>query len=163
MSVNRSRPHLLVLPEDDANRQIANGFLEDVGEQYRRIQILPAAGGWVKTVEQVTEIHASEMRKYPNRHLVLLIDFDNQPERLESVKSTIPGPISDRVFVLGTLSEPEKLKPDLGSYERIGHALARDCREETATTWSHRLLRHNEAELARMRDTVRPILFVADA
>lgn len=27
MSVNKYKPHVLVLPEDDANRQLANGFL----------------------------------------------------------------------------------------------------------------------------------------
>jgi hypothetical protein len=29
MSVNKYHPHVLVLPEDDANRQLANGFLLD--------------------------------------------------------------------------------------------------------------------------------------
>ena len=29
MSVNVYKPHVLVLPEDDADRQIANGFLLD--------------------------------------------------------------------------------------------------------------------------------------
>ena len=29
MSVNKYQPHVLVLPEDDANRQLANGFLLD--------------------------------------------------------------------------------------------------------------------------------------
>jgi hypothetical protein len=28
--VNRYLPHVLVLPEDDANRQIANGFVLDL-------------------------------------------------------------------------------------------------------------------------------------
>jgi hypothetical protein len=43
MSINKHLPHFLVLPEDDANRQIANGFItklkkgvgksfEDIGE-----------------------------------------------------------------------------------------------------------------------------------
>jgi hypothetical protein len=35
MGLNRYKPHLFVLPEDDANRQIANRFLlsfEDIGE-----------------------------------------------------------------------------------------------------------------------------------
>jgi len=27
MSINKYEPHLLVLPEDDANRKIANGFI----------------------------------------------------------------------------------------------------------------------------------------
>lgn len=29
MSVNKERPHVLILPEDDANRQLANGFQLD--------------------------------------------------------------------------------------------------------------------------------------
>jgi hypothetical protein len=29
MSVNKYLPHVLVLPEDDANRQMANGFFLD--------------------------------------------------------------------------------------------------------------------------------------
>jgi hypothetical protein len=37
--------------------------------------------------------------------------------------------------------------------------LAKDCREETDTTWGHRLLRHNAGELDRLRKYVRPILF----
>jgi len=28
MSPNQYQPHILVLPEDDANRQIANGFIQ---------------------------------------------------------------------------------------------------------------------------------------
>jgi hypothetical protein len=27
MRINKYKPHILVLPEDDANRQIANGFI----------------------------------------------------------------------------------------------------------------------------------------
>jgi hypothetical protein len=67
--------------------------------------------------------------------------------------------LTGRVFILGALTEPEALKADLGSYETIGLAMARDCREETDTTWGHRLLRHNERELDRLRAKVRPILF----
>ena len=40
MSVNKYLPHVLVLPEDDANRQLANGFLLDPNLLDRRIQLL---------------------------------------------------------------------------------------------------------------------------
>jgi hypothetical protein len=63
------------------------------------------------------------------------------------------------VFILGALTKPEALKADLGDYEIIGLKMARDCREETDTTWGHRLLRHNSSELDRLRASVRPILF----
>lgn len=72
----------------------------------------------------------------------------------------IPGNLTERVFILGAWSDPEALKrANLGSYEAIGLAMVRDCREDTETTWGHLLLRHNEGELARLREHVRPILF----
>jgi hypothetical protein len=45
MSINKHRAHILVLPEDDANRQIANGFVLDPNLNDRAIQILPPSGG----------------------------------------------------------------------------------------------------------------------
>lgn len=45
MGANKSRPHILVLPEDRANLQIANGFhLEVPRERQRQMQVLPPAG-----------------------------------------------------------------------------------------------------------------------
>lgn len=67
--------------------------------------------------------------------------------------------MNDRVFILGVLSEPEALRQDLGSLETIGMNLAKDCREETDTTWSHHLLQHNANELARLRQSLGEILF----
>lgn len=56
MSVNQYKPHLLVRPEDDANRQIANGFILEIPEKnIRRIQVLPVASGWRKVVDQFLE------------------------------------------------------------------------------------------------------------
>ena len=63
------------------------------------------------------------------------------------------------MFILSVLTEPEELKGSLGSYETIGTAMAKDCREGTDTTWGHALLRHNAGELVRLRERVRPILF----
>jgi hypothetical protein len=57
------------------------------------------------------------------------------------------------------ITEPEELKATLCSYETIGMALAQDCREGTDTTWGHALLKHNTAEIERLRQHVRPILF----
>jgi len=39
--------------------------------------------------------------------------------------------------------------------------MAKDCREDTDTTWGHPLLRHNTGELDRLREHVRPILFAS--
>ena len=71
----------------------------------------------------------------------------------------IPESLADRVFIPGVLAEPEELKMQLGSYETIGKAMADDCRDETNITWDHALLQHNAAELERLRQQIRPLLF----
>jgi hypothetical protein len=161
MSVNKFQPHVLVLPEDDANSQLANGFLLD---SYllsnRQIQVLGEAGGWIKALEHFREDQVAGMNLYPDRFMVLLIDFADYPERLAEVKSEIPVHLAERVFVLGALTEPEGLtQAGLGSPEQIGLGLAKDCREGTDTLWRHPLLQHNAPELERLLQHVRPILF----
>ena len=47
------------------------------------------------------------MRKYSQRRVVLLIDFDNKEDRFQKMKREIPEELSDRVFILGLLSTPE--------------------------------------------------------
>lgn len=159
MSINRYKPHVLVIPEEDANRQIANGFRLDDDLFMPAIQVLEEAGGWLETLQCFLTDHVSGLDKYPNRVVVLLIDFDGDEQRLPSTKEKVPERLRDRVFVLGVKTEPENLRRALGSYETIGRALARDCREGTNETWSHELLRCNADELARLRERVQPILF----
>ena len=100
------------------------------------------------------------MRKNDHRFIVLLIDFDDHINRLKTMKTVIPSDLIDRVFVLGTLSNPEALRQaGLGSYEAIGKAMADDCRSATRAIWGHHLLRHNEAELARLHTIIHGVLF----
>ena len=156
MSCNKYLPHVFVLPEDDANRQLANGFVLTLP---RSIQVLEEVGGWNEVWKRFLADHVTEMELYPHRSMVLLIDFDGDEDRLRLVNDRIPEHLRGRVYVLGSLSEPEDLRADLGSPETIGLALARDCRENTDRTWGHRLLRHNAGELQRLRENVRPFLF----
>lgn len=159
MSVNRQVPHVFVLPEDDANRQLANGFLLEHSLATRRMQILEEAGGWQEVLNRFKEDHVPEMDRYPGRFMVLLIDFDGREDRLIAARAAIPNHLKERVFVLGAWSEPEELRHDLGSYETIGLAMAKDCRDNTEETWRHRLLCHNAGELDQLRKRVRPVLF----
>ena len=160
MSVNKYQPHVLVLPEDDANRQLANGFLLDQYLLNWKIQVLEEAGGWTKVLERFKKDLVVGMNRYSGRCVVLLIDFDGHPERGPEAQTEIPEHLAQRVFVLGALTKPEGLKQaGLGSYEEIGLAMARDCREGTDTVWGHDLLRHNASELDRLSRCVLPILF----
>jgi len=66
MSVNKAKPHVLVLPEDDANRQLAKEFhLQVDWAQFRQMHVLNPAGGWTKPLEQFQSNHVVEMQKYP--------------------------------------------------------------------------------------------------
>jgi hypothetical protein len=161
MSVNKFQPHVLVLPEDDANSQLANGFLLDSHVPLNpQVQILEEAGGWTQVLDGFKRDHIAPMTRWSHRFMVLLIDFDSHLERLTAAKAEIPEHLSDRVFILGALTEPEALKQaHLGSFEEIGLAMAADCREGTHTIWGHELLRHNASELDRLRRSVLPILF----
>lgn len=159
MSANRYKRHVLVLPEDDANRQIAIGFFLKIAG--RAWQILPPAGGWAKVIDDLERVHVITMRQYPDRNIVLMMDFDHQvTERLERVKAVTPPELRDRVFVLGVLSEPEELKVNLNmTFEAIGESLFQDCADDTRRAWSHELLKHNETEVDRLVSSVKPFLF----
>lgn len=168
MSVNKEMPHVLVLPEDDADRELAKGFCLDpsLALKQRRIQVLNEVGGGGDVLNSFKSDHMRDMERFPKRHMVLLIDFDDTRDsdgklkKLVGAKSAIPSHLIERVFVLGPLDEPEDLKRALGcSYEKIGIKLAKDCREGTHTTWSHAHLQHNASELDRLREHVRPFLF----
>lgn len=158
MSVNRYLPHVLVLPEDDACRQMAIGF-QQATPLPRQIRVEPVAGGWQNVLRVFQSDHVGGMGRYPDRFMVLLIDFDCQEDRRNQARALIPDDLNNRVFVLGVWTEPEDLRANLGSYETIGSDMAKDCREETNTTWGHQLLRHNAVEITRLREHVRPFLF----
>jgi hypothetical protein len=159
VSVNKERPHILVLPEDAANGDLANGFHLQVTRNFRQLQILKPAGGWTEVLKTFQVEHVNAMERWPTRSLVLLIDFDGRVDRLEKAKAVVPESLVDRVFILGVLTRPEELRAQLGSYETIGKAMADDCRDETGVTWRHELLQHNAIELERLRKFVRPLLF----
>lgn len=161
MSVNKNRPHVYILPEDDANRQIANGFLLDPSIKLRNIEVLRPAGGWPKVLDSFLNDHVLGLRNNAHRHLILLIDFDGQvEERTARFVSQFPGDVRDRVFLLGSMSEPEPLRKQCGdSLENIGKTLAAECFGDEKQLWAHPLLAHNETERTRLNASVRSILF----
>jgi hypothetical protein len=150
---------VLVIPEDDADRQLATGFVLEVRHE-RKIQVLEEAGGWLSVCEKFRSEHIRGLREYPNRYVVLLLDFDERDDRADQVMANVPADLKSRVFLLGVRSEPEALKQaGLGRLEDIGRLLAKDCRDGTKNTWGHTLLQHNTPELSRLEQTVRSILF----
>lgn len=161
MSVNNYKPHIFILPEDDANSQIAHGFVEQSHVQFGCVHVRNHAGGWTKVLKKFETDYADGMKKYPYRMMVLLIDFDNDGERLKRIREQeIPKERSGRVFVLGVQTEPEELKAKTRmSFAEIGRALETGCPNDRNELWSDELLQHNKAELDRMIPLVKSFLF----
>jgi len=161
MSKDKYQRQVWVLPEDDANRQIAQGFTLEASVKARSIHVLPVARGWPAIRDGFIRQYNSDLLKYSLCSMVVLVDFDDQgTRRLEEILSGVDATLKDRVFVLGAQDEPERLRTALRmTYEQIGKALAKECSDGTRATWEHALLAHNRSELERMAPHVRPILF----
>lgn len=153
MSVNKYQPYLHIYVEDAANSELATGFLLGQGAIPRQVQIQPPSGGWENVVEAVGQ---AGLQKNDNKHLLLLLDFDERSDRRELIAQRVgnmAGPAAERIFVFGVWSEPEKLKAALGhlSCEGIGKRCATECNDTPDTIWSHELVKHNESERKRLQ------------
>lgn len=153
--MNRELPHLLVLAEDRANEEIANGFFTHSGLALGKIKMLPIAGGGLKAVNAALGYCHKYLSRYQNAHLVLLIDFKEDVEIAAKARARLldASPLeSERVFIVGCQFEPEDLRRALGlSLEKIGYQLAEECLTAPGDCWSHPQLIHNQEELARLR------------
>ncbi len=105
--------------------------------------------------------HASRLRRYPNCHLVLLIDFDGDfSHRMILFRQAIPVGVKDRVYVLGALTDAETLKRSTGGkFAQIGRTLAIECERGPYVLWKHPQLGHNQSEVQRLQEVVRDFLF----
>jgi len=159
---NKYQPHLYVLPEDDQNRQLAVGFSLHSAIKPRSIKVLPLADGWKKVLESFAKNQLGDLRRTPERRLVLMMDFDGHEERLSYAKDHVPDDVRDRVFILGARQEPQDIKramPNIGALEAIGTALAEDCLTNARAIWNHPELACNSGELERLNAAVKPWLF----
>ncbi|MFM2058769.1 MAG: hypothetical protein RLY71_3154 [Pseudomonadota bacterium] len=166
---NKYGPHLLVLPEDDANRQFMNGVQLNPRIKPRQLQVLQPAGGWGNVLDRLSDrAFVQGLTNHAQRHLLLLIDFDQHyPDRwqiYQDRKAALPAGVADRVYLLGCLDEPETFKaacPPRRSLEALGQSLSDDCDPPPASNlWQHQHLQHNAGELARLVAHVKPFLFL---
>ena len=166
---NKYLDHLLVLPEDDHNRRLVNGFRLNLGVNDRRIQVLPEAGGWLNVLDSLKDpAQVRGLTSYPKRHLLLMIDFDGQVDarqkEFEARRNALPASARDRVYLLGCRDEPKDLRAvcDM-QLEPIGRQLADECPPPpVGGLWQNAQLQHNDSELNRLVTQVRPFLFGND-
>nr|WP_313310798.1 hypothetical protein [Stenotrophomonas geniculata] len=165
---NKYLDHLQVLVEDDANRQLINGLSQHHSIQLRRLQVLPPAGGWTAVLDSLHDpARLRGLAEFDKRHLLLLIDFDDKFDDRSAIyadhKAAMTSDVSNRIYLLGCLHEPEKLRAAIRhgkSFEQIGRELSDDCAPHPAQNlWQHAHLQHNTTELNRLVAQVKPFLF----
>jgi hypothetical protein len=160
VSVNKYKPHIWVIPEDDANNQLVNGFLLHYSVNVRAIGIDPPAGGWGRVLDLFEQKFVPYLRQWSLSHVVMLMDFDDTDDRKTICEKRIPDDLKQRVFVPGTKDNPEALKRELNvGFESIGEGLAGDCLREDCGQWNNTHLVHNRDELLRMSEVMKPIIF----
>lgn len=162
--MNKYEPHVYVIPEDDRDRQLADGFVLHHRVDNRRIQVMPPAGGWAKVLDTFKDEYIPKLKENPKTHVVMLIDFDGCfDHRRADFEKDIPDSLRPRVFVVGSKDTPEALRKALSkSFEKIGTSLADDCDAGTTRLWNHDQLVHNEPDRDRMFQTIKPFLFTRD-
>lgn len=150
--MNRYQKHILVLPEDDANRQIANGFFVNWAGGIQQ-SICPVARGWRRTFDELRDDYENHVRNFPKCRFVILIDFDDHfDERMNLFRRMVPEDLQDRIFLLGCIHEPETVRRELNTtFEGIGRILAEDCDTSTRSVWNANQFRHNSLELNRLK------------
>lgn len=161
MSANFYKPHVFVIPEDDANADLANGFrLRLSKKNQRQFQVLRSAGGWEPALREVSTNLVGGLRQFSGRHILVLLDFDEKLDRAINALATFPADVRDRIFILGSRDNPEALRTETGKpLEKIGEALAINCQREESGLWLTSHIEHNAAELSRLTPVLRPILF----
>ena len=115
MSPNRHQDHVIIIPEDDADRQIANGFCSSyqLGTRGRRVQVVNETGGWHNAEATLHKTYVPHLREFNNSRVVLVIDFDSDATRGAEVLERVPEELRDRVFVIGSLTDPQDLARSL--------------------------------------------------
>ena len=160
--MNKFINHIFVIPEDKADEEIANGFVNHERVDGRRIQVMPIARGWNNVLTTFQEEYIPRLRKYPLGHVVMFIDFDGQgKDRLANFLQAIPDDLKGRAFVVGSSNNPEALKAAINlSLERIGWRLAEDCVLGDIGLWDHEQLQHNAEQRQRLATVVQEFLFI---
>jgi len=159
--MNRYLPHVYIIPEDDRDRQLADGFIFYDQVNALRVQVMPPPGGWARVLNTFKDEYIRRLRGDLMGHVVMLIDFDGDyTNRRKEFEDAIPDDLKNRVFVVGSKETPELLKRAMAkNYEQIGAMLAEDCFDNTVHNWNHDHLIHNEPDRRQLVDIVKPILF----
>ncbi len=158
MGVNFYKEHLYIFLEDEKYQKIMNGVNLTQHVNNGLIQLSHLSGGWLKVFEDFSDLKNSIrlLRKFKNRHVLLLIDFDcNFKIKLENFHQLVPDEFKNRVFILGI---DNKESEDLMKFfncniEEVGKKLVENCPDGDLSNWKNSHLECNLPEIERMRES----------
>lgn len=170
MSINRQQKHVIFFGEDEATRNLAQGFIEGENINELRCDVWHTFGtGWKSTTEAMELVG---MSRYPLTHLILVIDLDRQEKHhIEDLKQEIDQTsFSDRVYVIGGSKDVQALQRAFTAANSIGKISAQDTGREIANqcfkdescvegVWCDPALEHNRTELERICRNLKDIIF----
>ncbi len=155
---NKYADELLVIAEDYATMQIAQGFAESQGVDVRRVRVLPCRSGWQDVAVGMRNVR---LDLYLKRHCLAVVDFDGCGEqRRRTFRQLLEenGVALERAYVMGPASNAEKMRRTLmerGYAVRhlsdVGRSLARACfQSQPFELLRSEELAHNAGELQRL-------------
>lgn len=146
---NKYRWHIVVIPEDDATRQLGNGLINTFPDIAKFIKVLPVTRGWKRAVECVESLN---LKNFSQRRVLLIIDFDKNKDRLEAIKAKEDfSEFKDKIFIIGCFNEAEDLKRLVGrtNLEQVGQILGSDCEY-----WNNPLLLNCRDDACRLKEEI---------
>ena len=146
---------LKILFEDSPYRDILNGVALSSNVNENNLDFYKPCKGWLKVFEQL-ECELKLLEKFKNRHLLMVIDFDEKFEsRYDMFFTKVHPQYQNRVFILGVdHKESEALKGlfRISDFEKIGKKLVEDCPTSDLSNWKNKHLECNLIEIKRMKD-----------
>lgn len=126
MKINRQQKHVIFFGEDEATRDLAQGFIESAKIDELRCDVWHEFGtGWQSTAEAIERV---KMAHYPLTHLILVIDLDRKGQQhIDYLKNEIANsPFRDRVYVIGGSNDVQALQRDFTKGNSIGKMSCQD-------------------------------------
>lgn len=171
MSINRQRKHVIFFGEDEATRNLAQGFCESEKINDLKCEVWSTYGtGWQSTIDAIETVR---MSRYPQTHLVLVIDLDRRGEdRIAALKREIANcPCKDRVYIIGCTKDVQALQRSFTPVNSIGKLSAQETGRTIADrsskdvscmegVWGDSSLVHNKDELERLCRNLKDVIFV---
>ena len=153
---NNYKHHLRVILEDDKYNSIINGIVVSPNVEDSLFDVRNPCGGWLDVFKEL-EIELRLLDKFKDRHMLMLIDFDEKFEsRYKMFLTKVPSKYQNRVFILGVNNkEFEDLQRffNLSNFEKLAKKLVEDCPDSDLSNWKNKHLKCNLAEIGKMKDS----------